>query len=86
MTNSSLQGRYLIQPISALRVVKGNHSFITETSQPLAAVQVWEGKQLSAEHGHQASSGESQGEPASSIDGFLSPRYHQLGQHWTQLC
>ncbi|TNN70399.1 hypothetical protein EYF80_019425 [Liparis tanakae] len=77
--------RYLVQPKGALRIIEENQSLVTETNYPLAAVQIWQSKQLFAEHGRQASSGKTQREPAMRDDGFLSPRCHQLGQHWTEL-
>jgi len=76
---------YLVQPKGALRIIEENQSLVTETNYPLAAVQIWQSKQLFAEHGRQASSGEAQREPAVRDDGFLSPRCHQLGQHRTEL-
>lgn len=83
-TNTLLNG-YLVQAIGALRIIEGNQSLVTETNHPLAAVQAWQDGQLFAEHGHKASSRESQGEPAMRGDGLLSPRCHKLGQNWTEL-
>lgn len=85
LTQTPIQ-RNLVQPVGALWIVKGNQALVAETDQPLAAVQLWQGKQLFAKHGHKASSRESQSEPAMRADGLLSPWSHQLGQDWTELC
>lgn len=86
MHANTLLNRYLVQPISALWIIKGNQSLVTEANHPLAAVQFWQGEQLFAEHGHEASSREPQGEPAMRGEGLLSPTCHQMGQYWTKLC
>lgn len=85
MQTNTILKRYLIKPIGALWIIKGNQSFVTETHHPLAAVQVWQGEQFFAEHGHKASPWEPQGEPATRDDGLLSPRCHQMCQHRPKL-
>lgn len=86
MKNNTLLNIYLVEPIGAFRIIKGNQSLIAETNHPLAAVQVWQGEQPFTEHGHKASSREPQCEPAMGGDGLLSPRYDKVGKHWSKLC
>lgn len=61
--------RYLVQPVGAFWVVTRNQALVTEAHHPLAAVQVWQGEQFFAEHGHEASTRQPQGEPALGADG-----------------
>lgn len=65
--------RNLVQSVGALWIIKGNQSLVAESNHPLAAVQLWQGKQLFAKHGHKASSRETHSEPAMRADGLLSP-------------
>lgn len=80
-----LLNRYLVQPVGALRVIKGNQSLVTEADHPFATVQLGQGGQLLTEHGHKASTRQTQGEPATRGNGLLRPGCHQLGQHWSEL-